>query len=627
MTDTNEIRVTSVPGFQHKADANATKLPDPLVGIIIAICVLPFLLNLFGAHFDTQGEPFPWSAVSGMTAVEQIDRMYYALEGSFWHTILEWSAFCTAIFTVILAFAHYNIKREIVVPIIGVALFCSGTMDSFHTLAADRLIESVADNRNLVPFTWAIIRVFNAVILLGGTGLLLLRGVRTRKEGQEEKGWGFILMVCFVFGVSAYVVIHLCATSTRLPQTMFPDSLITRPWDVVPLILFIGSGILVFPRFYRKYPSLFSHALIVSMAPQVMTQLHMAFGSTALFDNHFNIAHFLKVFAYAVPFSDLMLDYIRTYRAQSTLSERLEHRVDERTRDLETEIAERNRTTEEMIGSVQVLTVSVDEILTAMGQYASAASEISAEVNQTTATMQEIAQIAQESSQRAEEVSASAQQTEEVSQSGQKATADTGMAMDHIRQQMGSVAQTVVDLSDQNQVIGTIIGAVTDLAEQSNLLAVNAAIEAAKAGDYGKGFAVVSQEIKNLAEQSKQATAQVQTLLHTVQSNMAKAAKVTEQSSNAVEEGVRQSERAGEAIRHLAGNVGLSAKASMQIAVSSKEQAIGIEQVLEAMERINQATSQNLDSTKQVEDTVQDLQNLGQRLNQLVERYREEIEV
>ncbi len=274
--------------------------------------------------------------------------MHQFLAGGFAHTILEWSAFCTAIFTVSLAFVHYSAKGDVTTPIIGLALLCAGTMDAFHTLAADQLIEAVSDNRNLIPFTWAICRVFNALIMLVGVGILLLRSHRGQAAGMR-----LVLMTGFAFGASAYGIIHICATSGRLPQTMFPDSILTRPWDVGPLLLFVIAGAVVFPIFHRREKSVFSHALVVSALPQITTQAHMAFGSTALFDNHFNIAHFLKIIAYLVPFTGLALDYIQTHRGKALAVSRLEkaqHGLIERTteverinRDLDTEIKERER--------------------------------------------------------------------------------------------------------------------------------------------------------------------------------------------------------------------------------------------------------------------------------------------
>ena len=319
-----------------------------MTGAVVGICVCPFLLNLLGVDFSSPQAAFDAVAAAGWSHSVLTDSMHRFLAGGFTHTILEWSAFCTAIFTVSLAFVHYSAKGDVTTPVIGLALLCAGVMDAFHTLAADRLIEAIADNRNLIPFTWAICRVFNALIMLVGVGILLLRSHRGQAAGMR-----LVLMTGFAFGASAYGIIHACATSGRLPQTMFPDSILTRPWDVGPLLLFVIAGAVVFPIFHRREKSVFSHALVVSALPQITTQAHMAFGSTALFDNHFNIAHFLKIIAYLVPFTGLVLDYFQTHRERVLAVSRLEKAQKgllERTtevgrinRDLDNEIQERKR--------------------------------------------------------------------------------------------------------------------------------------------------------------------------------------------------------------------------------------------------------------------------------------------
>ncbi len=224
-----------------------------------------------------------------------------------------------AIFAGLLALIHFTIRRDVATLILGIALFCAGVMDAFHTLAADRLINSVADNRDLIPFTWAICPLFNALIMISGAGVLLSRNGESKNTGIR-----FALTTSAAFGAAAYGIIHLCASSSRLPQTMFPESIVTRPWDVAPLALFLLAGLFVFPRFYRARPSLFAHSLVISVIPQIATQLHMAFGSVALYDNHFNIAHFLEILAYGVPLSGLAFDYVRTYRAEQQMVRQLE---------------------------------------------------------------------------------------------------------------------------------------------------------------------------------------------------------------------------------------------------------------------------------------------------------------
>ncbi|MDO8706310.1 MAG: methyl-accepting chemotaxis protein, partial [Sulfuricaulis sp.] len=179
-------------------------------------------------------------------------------------------------------------------------------------------------------------------------------------------------------------------------------------------------------------------------------------------------------------------------------------------------------------------------------------------------------------------------------------------------------AESIVRLSEQSQAIGEIIATVNDLAEQSNLLAVNAAIEANKAGEQGKGFAVVAQEVKSLAEQSKQATAQVRTILGDIQKATSTAVLATEQGNKAVEAGVKQTTETGESIRLLADSIAEAAQAATQIAASSQQQMVGMDQVALAMENIKQASVQNVAGTKQAEAAAQNLHELGQKLNDLI---------
>jgi len=194
--------------------------------------------------------------------------------------------------------------------------------------------------------------------------------------------------------------------------------------------------------------------------------------------------------------------------------------------------------------------------------------------------------------------------------------------MNRIREQMESISQSVVKLGEQSQVIGDIISAVGEVAEQSNLLAVNAAIEASKAGEQGKGFAVVAQEVKILAGQSKQATAQVRTILGEIQKSANVAVLVTEQGVKSVEVGVQQSLDAGESIRTLAKNITEAAQAVTQIAASSQQQLVGMDQVGVAMQSIKLASEQNANGMRQIQSAAQNLHQVGRTLKELVEQFK-----
>ncbi len=274
--------------------------------------------------------------------------------------------------------------------------------------------------------------------------------------------------------------------------------------------------------------------------------------------------------------------------------------------------------TGQLMESVAQLTSSSAEILATTSQIAAGAAETAAAVSETTATLEEVKQTAQLASQKAKYVSDSAQKAANVSQAGRKSVEESIQGMHRIQEQMESIAESIVRLSEQSQAIGEIIASVNDLAEQSNLLAVNAAIEAAKAGEQGKGFAVVAQEVKSLAEQSKQATAQVRTILGDVQKATSAAVLATEQGNKAVEAGIKQSAEASESIRVLADSVTEAAQAATQIAASSQQQMVGMDQVALAMENIKQASVQNVAGTQQAEVAARQLHELGQKLGAMI---------
>ena len=278
--------------------------------------------------------------------------------------------------------------------------------------------------------------------------------------------------------------------------------------------------------------------------------------------------------------------------------------------------------TRQISESAELLLRSGQSLLATTTQMVATTSETATTVVETTTTVEEMKQGAQMTSQKAKEVSETAQRTAQVSEAGHKSVEETVEGMNRIRLQMEAIAESIAGLSEQTQAISEIIATVNDLADQSNLLAVNAAIEAAKAGEHGKGFAVVAQEVRNLAEQSKQATAQVRTILTDIQKATGAAVMATEQGTKAVDAGVKQSTEAGESIRSLSRSIAEAAQAATQIAASSQQQLAGIDQVGSAMENIKQASAQNVTGTKEAETAAHNLYELGQKLKRLVEQYK-----
>jgi methyl-accepting chemotaxis protein len=331
--------------------------------------------------------------------------------------------------------------------------------------------------------------------------------------------------------------------------------------------------------------------------------------------------HFVRLGAYLVAlgyvflvFRSLTLTLEQRDRERAQSEERLRAALQERTQS-----EERLRAVlRELSEAVSVLESATTEILASTTQTVASATQTATSVSETSTTVEEVRHTAQLASQKARHVAESAGNAAQISQAGRKATEDTREEMQHIRNQMESIAESMTHLSEQGQAIAEIIASVEDLAQQSNLLAVNAAIEAAKAGEQGKGFAVVAQEVKNLSEQSRQATTKVRNILNDIQKATATAAMATEQGSKAVDAGVNQATRADESILALSNSVTEAAGAAAQIAASSHQQLTGVDQVSAAMVEISRATTNNAASMKQVENAVRNLGHLGQRLKEMM---------
>ncbi len=287
----------------------------------------------------------------------------------------------------------------------------------------------------------------------------------------------------------------------------------------------------------------------------------------------------------------------------------------------------------EMVADLQKITSQVQqaasnigamaaEILAATTQQAASANEQSAAISQTSTTIEEIKAIATQTAQQASQVARDSQNALSAARQGTQAVEETVSGMGQIRQRVESIAQTILGLAEQTQTIGDIITTVNQLSDQSNLLALNAAIEAARAGEQGKSFAVVAQHVRDLAERSKAATAQVREILGEIQRATNNAVLVTDEGTKGVEVGARLAHDAGQVIHRIAAEVEIGAQSNVQMAAAAQQQTAGMDQIGQAMTAIQQATTQTLASTRQAEQAAQELHTLARSLQQAVALYR-----
>jgi methyl-accepting chemotaxis protein len=276
-------------------------------------------------------------------------------------------------------------------------------------------------------------------------------------------------------------------------------------------------------------------------------------------------------------------------------------------------------TKRELQAAISSVSSSAAEMMAIASQVAASAAQTASSTNEVTVTVEEVKQTAMLAQEKASEASELSQSVVETSKFGEISARNNYAHFERIQADMDVVAGAIDRLNEDAQSVGDVVATVNDLAEQSNLLSVNASIEAAKAGEYGKGFTVVAQEVKSLAEQSKQAVAQVRSVLSEIQKASDVVVRAAEQGRETVEMGRNEANQALDNISARVAVANKAAEATSQIAASSQQQLAGMEQISQAIRAIDEAGSQSVSGTRQVEKEVKQLQELALSLKRLVE--------
>jgi methyl-accepting chemotaxis protein len=214
------------------------------------------------------------------------------------------------------------------------------------------------------------------------------------------------------------------------------------------------------------------------------------------------------------------------------------------------------------------------------------------------------------------------QQADSEANTGKKVVGETIASIQSVANEVGHAAQVISELAEDSRNIGTILDTIKGIADQTNLLALNAAIEAARAGEQGRGFAVVADEVRKLAQSTQEATAQIQKLIERLQEKSLAAVKVMEEGRERVDASVGQAGSAGESLDKIARAVASIRDMNGEIASSAKEQLGVAEGINASLATINQMASETSAGVRSTEDAVADLAKLLDQLKVLVSQFK-----
>lgn len=271
------------------------------------------------------------------------------------------------------------------------------------------------------------------------------------------------------------------------------------------------------------------------------------------------------------------------------------------------------------VGRVSETTQQVDATST---ELLAASSEQLREIRETGESVLQMAGRINQVSAQAQETAQVARQSRQVAESGLRAVQDTIEGMNAIRDQIQDTAKRIKRLGESSQEIGEITELISDITEQTNVLALNAAIQAASAGEAGRGFSVVAEEVQRLAERSADATRQIAALVKTIQTDTQDAVAAMERSTQGVVEGARLSDNAGTALNDIDRVSRQLADLIAQISREATSEANSANEVASNIQHIFAVTEQTGEGTRSTAAMVRELSKTAEELKQSVERFR-----
>jgi len=290
-----------------------------------------------------------------------------------------------------------------------------------------------------------------------------------------------------------------------------------------------------------------------------------------------------------------------------------------------------NRAVEKMRGLIEAIVDTTGSVASASAQISSSTEELaagaeeqSAQADEVAAAVEQLAATILDNSENATHTARAARASGDTAEDGQAIVQQTVDKMAEIADVVANTAMTIERLNQSSKEIGEIIAVIDEIADQTNLLALNAAVEAARAGEHGRGFAVVADEVRKLAERTSSATGEITGMIEGIQSETNEAVASMQKGTETVAEGREMAHQAGEALQGIVREVEQVEDRVSQIAAANEEQSTTSEQISRNVAQISEVTTDSAQGLNQISEALDELNRLSERLNQLTDEFEVE---